>query len=161
MKKKFLLYIIVLGFMFFCMEPVLAANIASCDSSIKGAIIDEKIPNIVSTIVTVIKIAVPVLLVIFGMLDLVKGVTAGKEDEMKKGQQLFVKRLISGALVFLVFTIVQFLISFFADSNDKNNIMDCARCFINGDCTYRFKDSSSKTCPDGMVKNDTGTACIK
>ena len=96
-----------------------------------------------------------------GMLDLAKGITAQKDDEIKKAQQIFIKRLISGALVFLVFTIVQLIISFVADDDDKPNIATCSRCFINGDCTYKFKDEASKTCPDGMTKNESGTACIK
>jgi len=160
-NKKMFLFVVVLGFFIFYVEPIFAANIASCDNVLGDAIIDEKIPNIVSTIITVIKIVVPVLLVIMGMLDLMKGITAGKEDEMKKGQQLFIKRLISGALVFLVFTIVQFIISFVADDNDKANIATCSKCFINGDCIYRFKDEDSKTCEDGMEVNEAGTACIK
>ena len=137
MKKKVLFLIIVLCLGVFLANPVLARNIASCDSSIRGAIIDEKIPNIVSTVVTVIKIAIPILLVIFGMLDLMKGITAQKEDEIKKGQSLFIKRLIAGALVFFVFTIVQLIISLAADASDKNNIMTCAKCFINGECEYK------------------------
>ncbi|MBR6690842.1 MAG: hypothetical protein IKL65_05870 [Bacilli bacterium] len=161
MKKKVVFTIIVLCLMILVANPVFAANIASCENSIKGAIIDEKIPNIVSTIVTVIKIVVPVLLVIMGMLDLMKGITAGKEDEIKKGQQIFIKRLISGALVFLVFTIVQLIISFVADDNDKSNIATCSKCFLNGDCTYKFKDEKNKVCPDNMHPNDTKTVCVK
>lgn len=161
MKKKVLIIFLIICLFVIGINPVLAANIASCENSIKGAIIDEKIPNLVSTIITVIKIVVPVLLVIMGMLDLMKGVTAGKEDEMKKAQGLFIKRLISGALVFLVFTIVQLIISFVADDNDKANIATCSKCFINGDCTYKFKDETSKTCEEGMKANEAGTACIK
>jgi len=146
MKKKTILMIMIVGLIALYASPVFALNIASCENSIKGAIIDEKIPNIVSTIVTVIKIVVPVLLVIFGMLDLMKGITAGKDDEIKKGQQIFIKRLISGALVFFVFTIVQLIISFVADEDDKPNIATCSRCFINGDCTYQKVNGS---CPDG------------
>lgn len=142
----------------FWVTPVFAANIASCENSISGAIIDEKIPNIVSTIVTVIKIVVPVLLVVFGMIDLMKGVVAGKEDEIKKGQQLFIKRLISGALVFFVFIIVQLIISLAADSADKNNIMTCAKCFINGDCTYHKVNGN---CPKGMTTTSNGKYCTK
>jgi len=132
MRKKILIVGLIICLFVIGVNPVFAANIASCESSIKGAIIDEKIPNIVSTIVTIIKIVVPILLVIFGMLDLMKGITAGKEDEIKKGQQIFIKRLISGALVFFVITIVQFIISFVADKDDKDNIVTCSRCFING-----------------------------
>lgn len=161
MRKKILLFVMVLGLIVLCAEPVFAYDIASCESSIKGALIDEKIPNIVSTIITVIKIVVPVLLVIMGMLDLMKGVTAGKEDEMKKAQGLFIKRLISGALVFLVVTIVQLIISFVADEEDKPNISTCSKCFINGDCTYKTKSDGSCPDPDNMKLSKDKTFCIK
>lgn len=160
MKKKSLLLVFVLILFVVGISPVFAANIASCESSIPGAMIDAKIPRLVSTAITVIKIVVPVLLVIFGMLDLMKGVTAGKEDEMKKGQQLFIKRLIAGALVFFVVTIVQLIISFIADEDDKTNIATCSKCFINGDCTYKFDDEKNKICPDGTVPNANKTVCV-
>lgn len=153
-KKGILIFLVIL--MMFLVTPVNALNIASCENSIEGVIIDEKIPNIISTIVTVIKIAVPVLLVIFGMLDLAKGMVAQKEDEIKKGQKLLVKRLIAGALVFLVFIIVQLLISFVASDEENSNIMTCASCFINGDCTYSKVDGK---CPKG-TKKENGH-CVK
>ena len=87
-------------------------------------------PYVVSTIVTVIKIAVPVLLIIFGMLDLGKAVVAAKEDEIKKGQQTFVKRAIAAVIVFFVIQIVQIIMRF-VSGNDQN-IAGCFNCFING-----------------------------
>lgn len=159
MKKK-IVFIMMICLVVFSATPVFAANIASCDSTISGAIIDEKVPKLVSTAITIIKIVVPILLVVFGMLDLMKGITAQKEDEIKKGQQLFIKRLISGALVFLVFTIVQFIVSFVADEDDKTDIMTCAQCFLNGDCTYRFKDEKNKVCPSDKKLNKEKTACV-
>ena len=161
MKKKVLFIVLIICLFVLGINPVLAANIASCEGAVGGAIIDEKVPNLVSTAILVIKIVVPVLLVIFGMLDLVKGVTAGKEDEMKKGQQLFIKRLIAGALVFFVFTIVQLLVSIVADDDDKANITTCANCFLNGDCTYQFKDKDKKECPTGYTINEAKTHCNK
>ena len=56
-------------------------------------------PYLVSTAITIIKIAVPILLIIFGMLDLGKAVIASKEDEIKKGQQTFIKRAITAKCV--------------------------------------------------------------
>jgi len=93
-------------------------------------IVDVKIANTVHTIIVAIKIVVPILLVIFGMLDLFKGITAQKEDEIKKGQQIFIKRLISAAIIFFVVSIVQLLVSFVA--SDEEGLMTCANCFING-----------------------------
>ena len=76
---------------------------------------------------------IPIILVLLGSIDLFKGVTAGKEDEMKKGQQMFIKRLIVGAVIFFVVVIVKFLVSVVADTN-VNNIVDCIDCFVSNNC---------------------------
>jgi hypothetical protein len=91
-------------------------------------VFDEKLPNTVSTIVTVIQIAVPILLIIFGMLDLGKAVMASKEDEIKKGQQTFIKRLIAALIVFFVVVVVKLAVSL-VNSGESSN---CIECFING-----------------------------
>lgn len=93
------------------------------------------IPYIVSTVITIIKIAVPVLLIIFGMLDLGKAVVASKEDEIKKGQQTFIKRVIAAVIVFFVIQIVQIIIRF-VSAND-GNIANCFNCFIHGDISEK------------------------
>ena len=87
-------------------------------------------PYIISTVITVIKIAVPILLIIFGMLDLGKAVVASKEDEIKKGQQLFIKRAISAIIVFFVIQIVQIIVRFI--SGNDATVANCFNCFING-----------------------------
>ena len=89
------------------------------------------VQTLVSTIILIIQIAIPVLLIVFGMLDLGKAVVASKEDEIKKGQQLFIKRLISAALVFLVVFVVKILLNIIAPA-DKTTIWNCACKFING-----------------------------
>lgn len=129
MKKKVVLFIVLLLCMVY-VPNVLAANISGCESILPNVKIDIKIANAVHTIIVAIKIAVPVLLVIFGMLDLFKGLTAQKEDEIKKGQNIFIKRLITAAIIFFVISIVQLIISFVA--SDEAGIMTCANCFING-----------------------------
>jgi len=91
------------------------------------------IPRVISIFYTVIQIAVPVVLVIMGSLDLMKGISAQKDDDIKKGQQILIKRLIAAALVFFVFVIVKVFISVAADET-KNEILDCAGCFISNKC---------------------------
>ena len=101
--------------------------------------IPDKIPQITSLIVTFIEILVPIILVIMGTIDLVKGVAAQKEDDIKKGQQMFIKRLIVGAIIFFVIVLSKFLISLVADSNEeKDNIVSCIDCFISGDCKISY-----------------------
>ena len=109
---------------------------------------DRMLPDIISLIVTLIKIGVPVLLIIFGMLDLGKAVMAQKEDEIKKSQQTFIKRLISAALVFIVVMIVQVVFNLVAKKETK--VWNCISCFING----LSSDADSAYDPEGTAVID-------
>lgn len=106
----------------------------SCGTT--SLIIDSMIPNLVTTAVNIIKIVIPILLIIYGMLDLGKAVMAQKEDEIKKGQQTFVKRIVAAVIVFLVVFIVQIVFNLVAgDGSDSNreSMWHCIDCFINYD----------------------------
>ena len=93
--------------------------------------IPKKIVDIVHTIIVIMKFGIPILLIVFGMLDLGKAVMASKEDEIKKGQQMFIKRLIAAILVFLVVVVVELVIGV-AAGNEKQNIADCIDGFVKG-----------------------------
>lgn len=103
------------------------------ENSICGAI-DNNFAELIHTIITIIKYGVPILLIIFGMLDLAKGVIASKEDEIKKGQQMFIKRIIPAIIVFFVVAIVQLVIGLADDKNDssKSEAWECANLIMNG-----------------------------
>ena len=129
MRKK-IFYIITLLILFMPIISVIAAPKVSCGNVTD---IPRKIPELTSLAITMIQIAVPVILVIMGSLDLFKGVTAGKEDEIKKGQQLFIKRLIVAAIIFFVVVIAKFVISIVAESSSAN-IIECIDCFTSNNC---------------------------
>ena len=63
--------------------------------------------NLVGFIVKTIWIGVPLLLIVYGMIDLGKAVIASKEDEVKKATKLFTKRFLYAIAVFLVVWIVK------------------------------------------------------
>lgn len=63
-----------------------------------------------SNILRWVKYILPVIVIIFGILDFIKAMGADKEDEMKKAQGKFIKRLIAAALVFLVPLILEFIL---------------------------------------------------
>ena len=96
--------------------------------------IPKSIPKIIHIVYLAIQIAVPIVLVVFGSIDLIKGVYAQKDDEMQKSRQLFIKKLISAALIFIVFMAVKLIIGAVADSN-SSQVVKCAECFINNDCS--------------------------
>lgn len=70
-------------------------------------------------IVTLIQFVVPILLIVWGILDLSKAITAGKEDEIKKWRKTLVDRIIAAVVVFLVPFIVFTITGLIGDSSWK------------------------------------------
>ena len=106
----------------------------------EGILVPNALFNVVSTIITGIKIVVPILLIIWGMLDFTKSVVAKKEEDIKKYQKAFVSRLISALIVFLIIFIVQLAVNLVSGVEDSTNsegttvsdIWSCSKKFING-----------------------------
>ena len=80
--------------------------------------------QIVGYVVFAIKIVVPIMLIIVGMIGLAKAVAGKDESEVKKAQQELVKKAIAAVLVFLVVTIVSILMSV-VNGNAYEKCMDC------------------------------------
>ena len=162
MHKNKVLIMITCAFLsaFFFLTPVLAdcnscttSNCSACGcvlneaktacvysnytkDSVKCGSLDKipaTLPKVTKTIVNIVQVAVPILLVVFGMIDLIKSIVAQKEDEIKKGKQILIKRLITAVLIFFVFVLVKFFVSVLADGNTAD-IIECAECFIEGKC---------------------------
>ena len=89
----------------------------------------EPVMFVVRSLIALLQWGVPILLVVFGMLDLGKAVMAGKEDEMKKAQGTLIKRVIYAVAVYLVVAIVSLVMSLVssapAESDQKYNWMNC------------------------------------
>ena len=83
--------------------------------------------KLIGVAITIIKIVIPIILIVFGMLDMGKAVTAGKDDEIKKQAIIFLKRAIAAVLVFFVPTIVG-LIMTAANSSNANGANDYTQC---------------------------------
>ena len=102
--------------------------------------IPEGIGNVVHMVVVAIQVVVPILLIIWGMLDFAKSVVAKKEEDIKKYQKAFVSRLISALIVFLIIFIVQLAVNLVSGVEDSVNsdgttvsdIWSCSKKFING-----------------------------
>lgn len=91
--------------------------------------------RVTSLLYTLFQVVIPVILVIICSIDLIKAMAGQKEDEIKKGQHLLIKRLIQAIIIFFVFAIVKFLVS--VVSQNSSSVIDCVNCFIDG------KDSDS------------------
>ena len=117
-----------------CVYPNYTSKYVYCGPTVGGVLsIPEMVPKITKTIVLAIQVLVPVLLVVFGMIDLLKSIIANKEDEIKKGQRVLIKRLMVSAMIFSIVAIVKFVVTVFAEDN-KNGMMNCVNCFVSGKC---------------------------
>lgn len=77
--------------------------------------------NIVGLIVSIIKIGVPIVLILYGMIDLSKAVIANKEDEVKKATKLLGKRFLYAVGVFASVWLVTLVLGMAADTIGKGN----------------------------------------
>ena len=82
----------------------LDAGFNLCDSA-------KPLLGLVGYVILGIKIVVPIILIVMGMLDLAKAVTEKKEDKIKEAQMLLVKKAIAAVLVFLVVTVVSIVMT--------------------------------------------------
>lgn len=104
-----------------------------------GVIGSKGVPNALTQIIHYvylgIQVVIPILLILFGMIELGKAITAQKEDEIKKAQSSFLKKLVLAVIVFLVFTIVQFVFNFAAGDlgeEGQQNVWSCINDLIKG-----------------------------
>ena len=97
----------------------------------------EPVMMVLGYVILGIKIIVPVLLILFGMLDLTKAVMEKDESKIKAAQMLFIKRLIAGILVFLVTTLVTVVLNLFAGESSWGGCTKCldkpSTCSINNE----------------------------
>ena len=88
--------------------------------SFKCTDIPKELTSAVATVITVIKIGVPIILAVLGMIDMGKAVASQKEDEIKNGQKKLLSRCIAAGIVFFVVAIVQLLVKIVA-SNESTD----------------------------------------
>lgn len=74
----------------------------------------DSLSHLINEILQYPRIIVPIIVIGLGTLDLAKAVIASNEDEMKKAQKTFVKRVIIGVAFFLIPAFVN-LIMWLAD----------------------------------------------
>ena len=89
--------------------------------------------NIIQTLINLLKWGIPILLLVFGTLDLGKAVMAGKEDEMKKAQGTLIKRVIYAVAVFLVFTVVTLVMDIVSESGANTGNQSWIDCWTTED----------------------------
>ena len=62
----------------------------------------DSIRSLLNDILKYVRIIVPILIVLLGSFDFGRAMLSGKEDEMKKAQITFIKRIVAGVVIFFI-----------------------------------------------------------
>ena len=89
--------------------------------------------RIISYILLIFKIAIPLLIIAFGIFDFGKAVVAEKEDEIKKQTKRLIYRVVAGIVIFLIPNIVLWIFGAFVKDyeQDSQEFVKCQECFLN------------------------------
>ena len=109
--------------------------LTDCTIGTSTITIPPELVSIVGAVVNIIKIGVPIILIVLGMIDMGKAVASQKEDEIKKGQKTLISRVIAAAIVFFVVAIVQLMLSIVSGATNDTNIWTCVCQLIGNDAT--------------------------
>ena len=93
--------------------------------------------QIVGYIFMVFKIVIPILLIVYGMIDLGKAVVASKDDEIKEATKSLAFRAVAAIFIFFLPTIVGMVMGLIGSFGDvQEDWQVCRTCITtpNGDC---------------------------
>ena len=149
MKKKLLYLLVIIMLMMPCIvfaDTPSRQNLEYVACGESGGI-PAPVPQLTSALYTILIIATPIALVIFSIVALVKAITSGSQDDIKKAQSKVIKKFIAAALVFFIAGMVQFVITKAADASEKTSIVSCIDCFL-----YHENCSASTSGNDVIVQ---------
>lgn len=127
MKKKKIIYLTLILSVLIIPEIVNAKEYIICgeDGQFPYVFVD-----LISKFFKLIKIVIPILLVISGMISFLKVTYSNNtEDELKKAKSKLISNIIAAAIIFFIISIVNFAVGLVAGKNNK--FMNCINCFIN------------------------------
>ena len=81
------------------------------------SILGPRLIELLDKVFLMIKIAVPIVVLVLVMVDLLSAVTSGDDKTMKSAQGRAIKRIIIGLIIFFIPTIVNLIFSFVGITN--------------------------------------------
>jgi len=110
-------------------EIIGATEYISCGKGHRFPLLFAKVT---SNFIIIIKVLVPILLVIGGMISFFKvTISSNVEEDLKKAKNTLINRIIAAVVIFFTLSIINFAVSLVAGTG--SNLMDCINCFMNPD----------------------------
>lgn len=130
MKKSIIGFGICFLFSSFLMLDVYAAEkTINCGADIIP--IPVATAKIIHNAYILLKIGAPLILVIMGIADFGRAVFGSSDDDIKKKEKRFIKRVISAVLVFLALSIVQLVFNLLTKAG-FSDVTACIDTILNG-----------------------------
>jgi len=82
------------------------ADIDNCE-----ALLGDDLIGIINDIMNIVRVAVPILLIILGILDFTKATFSGSVEDMAKNRKRFINRIVAAVIVFLIPIFVNLLLT--------------------------------------------------
>ena len=87
--------------------------------------------NFIGWVITLIKIAMPILIIVFGVLDFGKAVVGADESVIKKSVTTLGIRVVAGLVIFFIPSIIIWLFSLVNSYNNMiNDFTICQTCLL-------------------------------
>lgn len=104
----------------------------------------EPVIQVASFALKLIQYVAPVLLILWGSIDLVKSIVQGKEEDIKKSQKTLIKRIISAVILFLLPMLVASLLGLIGSTEWKT----CWNAYNDGNLDKIKNNSGTPDNPD-------------
>lgn len=108
-----------------------------CD---KSAVQD--IAYLIGIVMLALKIAVPIILIIVGMTEMIQAITSQDENQIKKAGTKLVKKAVAAIAVFLITLIVGLLMGLIG-GKDYEACMDCVNGPFSSKCGAQLKGNAN------------------
>lgn len=87
----------------------------------------------VGWILTFFKIGIPLIIIVYGMIDFGKAVVASEDDEIKNQTRRVLYRALAGVVIFFIPTLIMWIfgaITEYGNSFDEANFEQCKTCVL-------------------------------
>ncbi len=82
-------------------------------------------------VVLIVKILIPILIIVFGIIDFFHAIVGSKDDEIRKSAKSLLFRIVAGVIIFFIPTIISVLFSLISDfGNIKGEFDACQKCIF-------------------------------
>ena len=134
----------------------------------------QRVLVLVGYLLVIVKIAVPLILIVIGTIDLMQAVTGKDDKSLTKSLKTLLLRVLLGVLIFFIPTIVNVVFDLIYETSGSTENTQCINCLLEpSECAENIKEASKKNtentagvadkngvCPENYIKGIDGI-CYK